>query len=69
MFSGAVDSLERLFMKQAGKAVAAGNLFHRLHHQLVMIHRQVRLGVDSRQLMLGGSHLVMLGLRRYAQLP
>ena len=69
VLSGAVDALERLFMEQAGKAAAAGYLFHGLHDDLVVVHCQVGLGVDGRQLMLGRSHLVMLGLGRHPQLP
>ena len=44
VLSGAVDALERLFMEQAGKAAAAGYLFHGLHDDLVVVHCQVGLG-------------------------
>ena len=69
MLSGTVDALERLFMKQAGQTMTLCHLFHGFHHQLIVIRRQIGFCVNRSQLVLRRSHLVMLGLGRYAQLP
>ncbi len=69
MFSRAVYALKWLLMEQTCQTAAAGYLFHGLHHDLVMIHCQVSLGVDRGQLMLRRSHLVMLRFRCHAHFP
>ncbi len=56
-------------MKQAAEAVARRHSFQRLHDQLIVIHRHVDLLVNRRQLVLSRSHLIVLCLRGYAQLP
>ena len=69
VLSGAVHSREGLLVEQALEAVLVSHLFQGLHNQLVVVHRHVAFRVDGSQLMLSGSHLVVLGLGRYAQLP
>ena len=44
-------------------------LFQRFHNHLIVIHCQIGLIINGRQLMLGRSHLIMLSLRRHSQLP
>lgn len=56
-------------MKEAGQAVAVRHLFQRLHDHLVVIYRQIDLGIDRSQLVLGRSHFVVLGLCSNPQLP
>ena len=58
-----------LFVQQAHHAVLLRHLFHYFHGQLIMIGGNIDHAVDGRKLMLRGSHLVMLGLGRHAQLP
>ena len=69
VLAAAVDVLEGLFVQQAGHAVALGNAPHHLHHQLVLIHRQIGGDEELRQLVLGGRDLVVLGLAGYAHAP
>ena len=69
VLSGTVDSLEGLFMKQAGKTVAVRHLLHHLHGQLVVVRCHVRSLIDRRQFVLCRRDLVVLGLRRNSQLP
>ena len=56
-------------MQQAHKSVAGSHLFQQLHGQLVLVAGGVGIGVDGCDLMLGGSHLVVLRLSKHAQLP
>ncbi|VWM24384.1 Uncharacterised protein [Collinsella intestinalis] len=49
--------------------MAACDELHLLHHEEVVIHRGVELGVDGRELMLAGRDLVVLGLGRDAERP
>ena len=65
----AVDAREGLFVQQAHKVVALGDLFHRLHDELVLVARGVGVGVDGGHLVLAGRDLVVLGLGEYAELP
>ena len=65
----AVDAREGLFMQQAHKVVALGDLFHRLHDELVLVARGVGVGVDGGHLVLAGGDLVVLGLGEHAELP
>ena len=58
----AVDPLKRLFVQQAGEAVALGRLFHQLHRQLVRVGGQVDRGEHGGQLVQAGGHLVVLVL-------
>ena len=69
MLTAAVDSLERLFVQQAGESVPLGDLLHRFHGQLVVVGAHVGIGKHRRQLMLRGCHLVVLGLGKDTQLP
>ena len=64
-----VDAREGFFMEQADQAVLSGHLLHDLHGELVVVRGHVGGGVDGGQLMLGGGHLVVLGLGEDAQLP
>ena len=65
----AVDAGIGLFVQQADQAVLFGNLFHELHHQQVLVHRDVGVGIDRGQLMLRGGHLVVLGFGIDAHAP
>ena len=65
----AVDAREGLFVQQAHKVVALGDLFHRLHDELVLVARGVGVGVDGGHLVLAGGDLVVLGLGEHAELP
>ena len=65
----AVHARKGLFVQQAHKVVALGNLFHRLHDELVLVARGVGVGVDGGHLVLAGGDLVVLGLGEHAELP
>ena len=67
VLAASVDALERLLVQQAHQVVAACDELHLLHHEEVVIHRGVELGVHGRELMLAGRDLVVLGLGRNAQ--
>ena len=69
VLAAAVHAGERLFVQQAYQAVAQGNLLHDVHDEHVLIRRQVRGVENRRQLVLGRGRLVVLSLRRDAQLP
>ena len=69
MLPGTVYPGEGLLVKQAGKAMASRYLFHGFHHKLIVVYRCVSHLVNRGKLMLGGSHLIVLGLGRYPQLP
>ena len=69
MLAGTVDALERLLMLQAHQAVMACQQAHLLHGQEVLVDGAVAVGEQRCQLMLRGSNLVVLGLRRHAKLP
>ena len=69
MLAAAVDARKGLFMEQAHQTVAGGYLFQQFHGQLVFVTGAVGIGVDGRDLVLGGSHLVVLRLGQHAQLP
>ena len=65
----AIDSGKGLFVEQTHQTVLGGHLLHDLHGQLVVVGGDVGGGVDGGQLVLRGSHLVVLGLGQNAQLP
>ena len=69
VLAGSVNTLERLLVEQALHTVLARHSLERLHDDLVVVHRDIRLGIDGGQLMLRRSHLVVLGLRRHAHFP
>ena len=69
VLAGAVDAVKGLLMEQTYQTVTGSYLLHDLHGQLVVVGGHVGGGVDGSQLMLGGGHLVMLGLGQNAQLP
>ena len=69
MLAGSVDAFERLLVQQAGISEAVRHLFHHFHGQLVVVHCHVGRLKDRRQLVLGRSDLVVLGLGRHAELP
>ena len=56
-------------MEEAHQAVAVRHLLHHLHGDLVVVAGGVGIGVDGGHLVLGGGHLVMLGLGEDAQRP
>ena len=69
MLAAAVYAAEGLFVQQAHKPVLTRHLFHYFHCKLIVIRRDVCCGVHGRQFMLSGSHLIVLGFCKYAQLP
>ncbi len=69
MLARAVHACKWLLVKQAGKSVAVGNLFHAFHYQLIVIGRNIGRHVDRRKLMLRRGSLIVLGLPKHAQLP
>ena len=69
MLARAVHARKGLFVQQAHKIVALGNLFHRLHDELVLVARGIGVGVDGGHLVLAGCDLVVLGLGEHAELP
>ena len=68
VLAGAVDAGEGLLVQQADQAVAAGDAFHHLHHQLLVVGADVRVLEDRRDLVLVRRHLVVAGLDRDAEL-
>ena len=62
MLSGTIDSGKRLLMQQTLHSMLARHPLQCLHHDLIVIHRDIDFRVDRRQFMLCRSHLVMLGL-------
>ena len=69
VLAAAVDALKGLLVLQADQTVLGGDLLHHLHGQQVVVDGHIGGVVDGGQLMLAGSHLVVLGLGRHAQLP
>ena len=69
VFTGAVDTVERFFVKQAFQPVLSRHSLECLHDKLVIIRRHIGLGIDESQLVLSRSHLIMLRLRRHAHTP
>ena len=69
MLTGAVHTLEGLFMQQTHHAVLSGDALHQLHGELIVVGGDVDGGEDRRQLVLCGSDLIVLGLGIDAQLP
>jgi len=69
VFAAAVDPAEGLLVQKAHHAVAVGHFFHDLHGELVMVGGDIHRAENRRQLVLGGSDLVMLSLDQHTQLP
>ena len=69
VLAGTVDPRKGLFMQQADQAVPGRHAFHRLHGELVLIHRDIAGAVNRRALMLRGSDLVVLRCGGDAHLP
>ena len=69
MLAASVDALKGLLVEKADKVVLLGDPLHQLHHQLVVVCGNVGSGEDGRQLVLCGSHLVVLCLGQDSQLP
>ena len=69
MLARAVHAGKGLFVQQAHKAVALGDLFHRLHDELILVACGVGVSVDGGHLVLAGRDLVVLGLGEHAELP
>ena len=64
----AVDAGEWLLVQKADEPVAAGDVLHDLHRQLLVVGADVGVLEDRRELILVGRHLVVAGLDRHAQL-
>ncbi len=64
----AVDARERLLVQQAHQAVAACDVLHHLHRQLLVVGADVGVLEDRRELVLVGRDLVVACLDRHAQL-
>ena len=67
MFAAAVDAAIGLFVEQDGKVMLAGNAFHQVHDQLVVVVGQVDVLEDRCQFELVGRHFVVTGLDGDAQ--
>ena len=67
MFSGTVHSVEGLFVQQHHKAVAGSDAVHQVHNELVLVVGQVGFPEDGGHFKLAGSHLVVAGFQRNAQ--
>ena len=68
VLAGAVDAGERLLVQQADEPVAAGDVLHDLHRQLLVVGADVGVLEDRRDLVLGRRDLVVAGLDRHAEL-
>ena len=68
VLAGAVDAGERLLVQQADEPVAAGDVLHDLHRQLLVVGADVRVLEDRRDLVLRRRDLVVAGLDRHAEL-
>ncbi len=62
VLAAAVYPVKGFLVQKAHKAVLCRHLLHHLHGQLVVVGSDVDGSVDGGQLMLGGGHLVVLGL-------
>ena len=69
MLAAPVHPFERLFVQQARKAVALGRLTQHLHHQHVVVNREILVLEHRRQLELRRRHLVVACLGRDAEPP
>ncbi len=69
MFSGAVNARERFFMEEAHEIMTQRHFLHGLHHELVMVRRNVGRGKDRRHFILGRRYLIVFGLRGDPHLP
>ena len=69
VLAAAVHAGKGLFVKEAYQPVAGGDLLHDLHGQLVVVGGDIGGGVDRRQFVLGGCHLIVLGFGQDAQFP
>ena len=69
MLTAAVDPGKGLFLEQAHQAMPRRHFLHNLHSQLVLVGSDVGGGENRCQLVLGGSHLVVLRFSQNAQLP
>ena len=67
VFARTVDPLEGLLVEQDAEVVAAGDLVHDRHQQLVVVVGQVGFLVNGRQLELVGRHFVVAGFDGNAQ--
>ena len=68
VFTGTVDTVERLFVKQYLEAMLAGNLLHQAHQQHVVVDSQVGFLEDRSALKLVRSDLVVTSLAGNAKL-
>ena len=59
MFAAAVHTAIRLLVEKHGKIMLAGNAFHQVHDQLVVIVGQVDILKDGCQFELVGCHFVV----------
>ena len=69
MLARTVDARVGLLVQEALEAVLLGDVAERVHHQHVVVGREVQLLELRRELELGRSDLVVTGLRRDAELP
>ena len=69
VLAAAVHTLKGLLVLQADQTVLGSDLLHHLHGQQVVVNGNIGGVEDGGQLMLAGSHFVVLGLGGNAQLP
>ena len=68
MLSAAVESGKRFFIKQDSELMLNGDFFHEVHDQQIVIDRHVGFFKHRGALVLAGSHLVVAGQNRDANL-
>ena len=69
VLAAAVDACKGFLVEQTDKAVLCGYFLHDFHCKLIVVCGDIGGGMNRRQLVLGRSHLVMLGLRQDPQFP
>ena len=67
VFAGTVHAVEGLLVQEHHEAVLAGDAAHQVHHDLVLVVREVGLAVDRRELELVRGHFVVAGFQRNAE--
>ena len=69
VFTAAVDTGKGFFMEQTSQTMVAGNTFHSLHNQLVMVCCCIAVAENRRQFMLCRRYFIMLCFCGNTQFP
>ena len=62
MLAGTIDSVIRFLVQKYVEVMFAGDSFHQIHDELVVVVRQITVFEDRSQLELIGSYFVVTGL-------